>query len=244
MILELLKGGEGAGPDTAQGTTPETGAAPDSGEGGALATDQPPAPGGAPVTPPTAGGAAEEPEAQDNPQEEGAEPADQPSQDGSSVGPVHGIAKAAEMVFTRVAQAVEQAGDKLNPDVALHAGIEIFNLLAEMSEKAGIKDYSQDKNSAEAAFFEAIDSVVEKAKQSGEVDERQAATDMERLIQADHDGLLAELMQKLAAQDGEGAASHRGRSRRRRCSAAAWGSKWAGSASFSAARCRVGATRR
>lgn len=119
--------------------------------------------------------------------------------------PVEGLAMATVMVVSRVKQVAEQAGDQIDPIVLFHAGGEIMGQLADMSAAAGIKDYSEDPQSLHGAYYRAIDLYIEQARKNGEIDDAGAAQDLQRLLKADSDGQLEQIMMKLAQDDESGA---------------------------------------
>ena len=71
--------------------------------------------------------------------------------------PMEGLARATATIVARIASMAEQAGQKLSGDVILHAGKEVFEDLAELSGRAGIKDFAADEDAMEGAFFRAMD---------------------------------------------------------------------------------------
>jgi hypothetical protein len=120
--------------------------------------------------------------------------------------PVRGLAVATESIVARVAQAADQAGDRLQPDVVFHAAGDILEELAEVSARGKIKDYSKDPDALESAWFQALDMFRERLDGVGEIDQQHAQMDMEKLIQMDDNGTLEKIMRDLAANDKSGPA--------------------------------------
>lgn len=119
--------------------------------------------------------------------------------------PEEGLASATALIVSRLISAAEKA-QKLPPgDVVFHAGVEIFQDLAELSGKAGIKDYGEDKDALESALFNAADQLRTTLQGSGKIDQAAASADMERLQQMDQSGELQKMFEDLAAKDDEGA---------------------------------------
>lgn len=115
--------------------------------------------------------------------------------------PVEGLATAAAQVTARVAKSAKQSGRDIPPDVLLHAATEVFEDLAELSRTAGIKDYSQDQDAFEGAYFRALDQYRVMEQQSGGVDQRAAQQDLAKLQQMDQSGELEQMLMGLAEND-------------------------------------------
>jgi hypothetical protein len=157
------------------------------------------------ATAPTGGAAAAAPAPGPPPAEEGAGEATGGAE-GAEGDPVQGLATATDMVVARVANAAEQGGEQLQPDVVYHAGADILEELAEISRRAKIKDYSNDADSLERAWFSALDMFRERLQQAGEVDQGDAQGGLDRLVQMDQNGTLDKIMRDLAASDSAGPA--------------------------------------
>ena len=200
-IVEILRGGQGP-------ATPESGA-----EGGAPPGAVPPEPGAAPP-PPEAGGV---PPAAPLPAGGGPVPGGPPPEamppeaaapeegalppEGAPGDPVAGLASATDMVVAKVGEAAEQAGQELQPDVVFHAAGDIFEELAEISRRAKIKDYTEDPDALQTAWFQALDLYRERLQSAGAIDQPHAQADLERLIKADADGTFEKIMRTLADSD-------------------------------------------
>ena len=121
--------------------------------------------------------------------------------EGAEGDPADGLAQATAMIVARVGAAAEQAGQQLSPDVVLHAGTEIFEDLANLSKVAKIKDYTQDKEAFQRAYFGALDHYRNLLQGAGEIDQQSAQGDYEKLQQMDAEGKLDPLFRKLASDD-------------------------------------------
>ena len=120
--------------------------------------------------------------------------------------PQEGLARATALVVARVLSAAEKAQQQIPGDVVFHAGKEIFEDLAELSGRAGIKDYGEDQDWLEGALLKAADQLRTMLQESGKIDQQAAASDMERLQQMDQSGELQKMFEDLAAKDDEGGA--------------------------------------
>ena len=123
-------------------------------------------------------------------------------QQGSGVsGPAHGLANATAMIIARVYKAATDAGANLSPDVVFHGGTEIFGQLAEISDKAGISDYANDRDKLEGAYFLAVDTAMQQLRKAGVVDEASAKQALQQLQQVDAKGELEQVFRELDAHD-------------------------------------------
>lgn len=223
QVLQVLTGGQ-TPPGGAPGGEPAGGGAPegpsepesqaeDTGEGG-----EPAGQGAEAETPPenTGEGGQEEPTQglvenvqagtpAPPPPDQNAPP-DQAAAGGSSGDPARGLAQAADMIVTHVGDVAAQAGEQLIPDAVFHAAGDIVEELAEISRRAHIKDYSQDRNALESAWFQFLDIYRQRLASHGVLDTQHAQQDMSRLVQADKNGTLERIMRELAAEDGSGQA--------------------------------------
>lgn len=183
-IVEMLRGGSDAG--AAQGAPPPSGQAP----------------AGPDVAPP--GDQVDQPQPGDqslpeNQDQGGGQPAGPP--DHGANGPAKGLAQTAVMILAKVGSAAEQAGQTLSPDVVFAAGTQIFEQLAEISNRAGISDYKPHTDEYEAIYYHAIDMAITQMAKSGELDQKGAMAAMEQLKQMDASGDLERIFQSLDAKD-------------------------------------------
>lgn len=115
--------------------------------------------------------------------------------------PVEGLAQTTALIVTRVRDAAEKAGQEVPGDVLYNAGTEVFEDLAELSRVAKIKDYSEDPDAMEAAYFRALDHYRLTSEQAGRVDREAAMRDVEIMRQMDEAGELEPMMMRLAEDD-------------------------------------------
>lgn len=117
--------------------------------------------------------------------------------------PPEGLARTAAMVVAKIAAAVNEKADQVgvSPEIAFNAGKEIFEDLAELSKRAGIKDYSQDPDAFEGAFFSALDQYRIMAQEAGDVKPETFQDDFAKLKAMDEDGSLEGRIQGLAQRD-------------------------------------------
>jgi hypothetical protein len=120
--------------------------------------------------------------------------------------PVEGLAMATEMVVTRVMGLANDAGAELNPIAVYNAAGDVLEELAEVSRRGKIKDYSEDPDALEAAWFKALDMFRENMEGRGEIDKASANAGLDGLKQANQDGKLERVMRKLADDDMSGQA--------------------------------------
>jgi hypothetical protein len=120
--------------------------------------------------------------------------------------PVQGLAAATTMIVSRVAEVAEQKGAAISPDVLYHAGADILEELAEVSKRGQIKDYSQDHDALEQAWFTALDMYRNQMQQNGTLDQESAKGGLDQLQKADANGSLERIMRNLAANEGAGQA--------------------------------------
>ena len=124
-----------------------------------------------------------------------------PKEAGAASGPAQGLAHATAMIITRVYKAAADAGANLSPDVLFHGGTEIFGQLAEISDKAGVSKYAEDRNALEGAYFLAVDTATQQLRKAGVVDEAQAKAALQQLHGMDAKGELEQVFRDLDAKD-------------------------------------------
>ena len=117
--------------------------------------------------------------------------------------PKAGLANVTAMIVSRVYQSAKGNGVNMPADVVWAAGKEIFEDLANISAKAGIKDFSKDEDAFEGAYFLAADKTRMALQQAGAIDKGAAAADMQKLQEMDKSGELRSMFESLAAKDGE-----------------------------------------
>lgn len=130
----------------------------------------------------------------------GGEEGEGAEQTGAS-GPEQGLANTTAMVITRVHKASGEAGANISPDVLFHGGSEVFMQLAEVSDKAGITDYANDRDKLEAAYFLAIDVTTQQMQADGSIDQEGAKAAMQKLVDMDANGELEQIFHGLNEKD-------------------------------------------
>ncbi len=110
-----------------------------------------------------------------------------------------GLGEATSMIVLRVANAAEQAGQELTPDVIFEAGTEILGYLAEYSDAAGLTDYANDRDALEGAYYAAIDVTINPLAAAAESNAETAKADFEKMKAMDDNGELEQVFRKLAA---------------------------------------------
>jgi hypothetical protein len=102
--------------------------------------------------------------------------------------PVMALGTAASTVVSQLAQSAEAAGKPIPPDVLMHAGTEVVQDLAELSENAGIKAYSEDEMGK--ALQVGMSMYV--SEHGGNQEAYKA--DMDAMMQAEKEGRIDELL--------------------------------------------------
>lgn len=115
--------------------------------------------------------------------------------------PIEGLALASSKVIARVMKAAQQGNEKLPGDVLFHAAKEVFEDLAELSRRAGIKDFSADPDALEGAYFRALDHLRIILEGTGDINREAAQADLAMLQQMDEAGELENLFRDLAMKD-------------------------------------------
>jgi hypothetical protein len=115
--------------------------------------------------------------------------------------PVEGLARTAALVIARIATSGEKAGVQMKGDVLHHAGTEILEDLAELSREADVKDYSEDPDALEAAYFRALDMFRVMMQDAGRIKPETAQKDMAMLQEMDQSGKLEAMLRGLSQND-------------------------------------------
>jgi hypothetical protein len=117
-------------------------------------------------------------------------------------GPIAALAAASVIV---VSQVIEQMGSPPEASIVFHGGKELLEQIAELGEKAGIRDYSEAELGE--AFRMGADLYREVAKDRGWIDEEEAKAEFEGLKTAEKEGRLGEILPELAqGETGDGGA--------------------------------------
>ena len=115
--------------------------------------------------------------------------------------PIAGLAEATVSVVSRVNQAAEKSGNKIELDVMMEAGREVLQELAHLSTSAGIHNFHEDQDGLEGAFFRAIDQYRSEMQNAGRLDQATAQQDMQQLEQMSQSGEFESLLRQLAQRD-------------------------------------------
>ncbi len=118
--------------------------------------------------------------------------------------PVEGLANTAAMTVARVKDSARNAGQKVSPDVAFHAGSDILTDLAELSEKAGIHSFSDEE--IDKARLRALDIFREMRGRDGGPAKEALARDFNEIVALDKAGRLDEIAPGLGQEVGRQAA--------------------------------------
>lgn len=129
---------------------------------------------------------------------------------GDEQGPMEGLARAATMITARVAVSGEEAGKRFPLSIVEAAGKEILEELAEVSRRAGIKDFSKDEDALEGAYFRAVDMFRVLMQQDGRIDQQQYQQKLQTLQQMDQSGELEQVFVKAAERDAQAKAAPEG----------------------------------
>lgn len=115
----------------------------------------------------------------------------------SSGEPVPAVAQTAAMVVMRVEDSAEESTQtQVDPDILLNAGKETVEILAEMSEKAGIHSFTEEE--LEAAYLAAVDQYRQTREKQGKIQPSQFQQEMAELKQSDDDGTLDQKYPQIA----------------------------------------------
>jgi hypothetical protein len=117
----------------------------------------------------------------------------------SAPDPVPAIGEIAANIAMRIYTFAKEEGTDIPGDVMLHAGKEIVEVIGELSEAAGA---AVDEQQLEMAYFHALDKFRVMAQQQGAYGEDAAQEDMEALRAMQGNGMLDEMMQRVAAMQG------------------------------------------
>lgn len=104
--------------------------------------------------------------------------------------PTDALAHAAVAVVDRVVASGQQAGHAFEADVIFHGGREVVQDLAEVSQKAGLHDYTQDE--LDGAFYVAVD--LYRTDHAKDINPGAAQAELSQLQQADQGGKLNDVL--------------------------------------------------
>lgn len=106
--------------------------------------------------------------------------------------PKEGLAMAIATVVMRMEDGYEQKGEKISPDVLMHGGLEVGELLAELQEAAGVADLQQEE--LDGVALRALDIYRENRQKQGKLNEEAIKQDFNTILEADKAGKLEEVL--------------------------------------------------
>lgn len=106
--------------------------------------------------------------------------------------PKEGLAATIATVVMRMEDGYEQKGIKISPDVLMHGGLEVGELLAELQEKAGVADLQQEE--LDGVALRAMDIYRENRQKQGKLDEEAIKQDFNMILEADKAGKLEDVL--------------------------------------------------
>ncbi len=139
--------------------------------------------------------------AETSPDDEGAE-----GEGGDKGNPaVMALANTAVQVVQKIDTAGFEAGNPVSDEVVYHAAVETIELLAEISEKAGIHDFSEEELTG--ALYQAVDLYRPIAEELGRTNEDTLKQQFGEISEADKQGKLGELLPGFDGATMDGGAS-------------------------------------
>lgn len=106
--------------------------------------------------------------------------------------PVEGLANALVTVVSRLEDSAKQSGVELSPDAKFHGAAELLEQMAELSEKAGIHQFTEQE--MESALYTAFDQYRQLKQQQGTLDVEGLKQDAAELAAADQAGTTEEML--------------------------------------------------
>lgn len=132
---------------------------------------------------------------------ESLKPAQEPAQDPAGGNPaVLALANTATQIIQKLDTSSREQNVTIPDDVLYHAGTEIIELLAEVAEKAGFHDYSEDE--LNGALVQTVDNYRPIAEEMGRTDADTLKQQFGEIQQADEQGKLGEMLPGLGAKEG------------------------------------------
>lgn len=103
--------------------------------------------------------------------------------------PVDNLASATVQIVLMLEASAEQSGAQIPDEIIFHAGKDLLEELGEVSEAAGIHDFSEEE--LEGAFYRALDLY---RISSPRVDQQSLSQEFQEIQRADQDGSLSQLL--------------------------------------------------
>lgn len=110
--------------------------------------------------------------------------------------PTEGLASVTVQVVTRLMDSARKQGEKIDPSILLHGGMDIMSDLAEMSGKSGGHKYTEEE--IENATYVAMDQFGTQEMNKGTLDKEAIAGEFQQLMAADKAGRIDELIPGLS----------------------------------------------
>jgi len=142
---------------------------------------------------------AEGPEASEGPQDP--EPAVRPdilNRLKESSDPLENLANTTVWLVTMLETSAEKGGTQLDDAVVMHGGKAMLEELAEVSEAAGIHDYSEKE--MEGAWYRGLDLYRETATQDGRVDPESLKEQFGEIQRADEQGRMGDVLPQMGTE--------------------------------------------
>ena len=112
--------------------------------------------------------------------------------------PANALASATVSIVLNLVKSAAEAGALPDPAVIYHGGEAIMEDLAEVSQKAGIHDHTEQE--MQKAWMTATQLYYQAASELGLIDQADAEQDMQAIRQADESGELQKMMQSPAGE--------------------------------------------
>lgn len=106
--------------------------------------------------------------------------------------PKEALATTIASVVMRMEDGYEQKGEKVPPDILMHGGLEVGELLAEMQEAIGIVELQQEE--MDGVALRAMDIYRENRQKQGKLNEEAIKEDFNTIVQADKAGRIDDVL--------------------------------------------------
>lgn len=104
--------------------------------------------------------------------------------------PAAGLGEAVGNIVSRIDDEAQKAGVEFDPAVREAAATNIFEVAAQAATNAGIHDFENDDEAFQRAYLIGVDTVRQADTAAGRVDQGKAQADLQALAQADQAGQL------------------------------------------------------
>lgn len=106
--------------------------------------------------------------------------------------PVEGLGNAVAMVTMRLEDSAEKSGREISGDIKLNAATELLEQMADLTNEAGIHDFSEEE--LEAALYRGLDTYREVRQEQGRLPKEELTEDFAELVEADREGRIDEIV--------------------------------------------------